>query len=134
MHAKHFREQFCHEKGWRSRPGNNFGGQKKMRNKQEKILNRMRNVWRAFCEIREMFGGKFCRITTGQVCKKGECVSMHIVHQETSFMLPTPRILLCQMTSHHELKSYLLSVTLDVDSIFSSLIFPPSSRLTKDRY
>ncbi|GAB0197689.1 hypothetical protein GRJ2_002234300 [Grus japonensis] len=37
------------------------------------------------------------------------------------------------MTSHHELKSYLLSVTLDVDSIFFSLIFSPSSRLTKDR-
>jgi len=60
---KHFREQFYRKKGQRSGPGNNFRGQKKMRNKQEKILNQMRNVWQAFCEIREMFWGKFCKIT-----------------------------------------------------------------------
>lgn len=93
----------------------------------------MRNVWWAFCEIKQMFLGKRCRITTGQVSKEGECVSMHVVHQETSFVLPTCGILFCRMISHHELKSYLLSVTLDIDSIFSSFI-SPSSHLTKDRY
>lgn len=66
-----------------------------MRNKQEKILNQMRNVWQALCEIREMFWGKFCRISPGQVSKEGECVCASMqYHQETSFMLPTCRILL----------------------------------------
>lgn len=65
-----------------------------MRNKQEKILDQMRNVWQAFSEIREMFLGKFCKTTTGQVSKEEGRVSMHVVHQEKSFMLPTCRILL----------------------------------------
>lgn len=76
--------------------------------------------------------GQILQNMRGQVSEEKKCVSMQAVHQEASFMLLSCRMLPYQMTSHHELKSRLLPITLD--SIFFIFIFSPSSHLTHDRY
>lgn len=98
----------------------------------EEILNQKRNVWWAFCWNERNVLWQILQMMRGHLPQEGERVSMHAVHQETSFMLLSCRMLPCQMTSHRKLKSYLLPVTFD--SIFFILFFSPSSHLTHDRY